>query len=92
MTPKIISNIKESISEGDELNFDEIDGWDELAEENREKVRKALEQGHVDDEEWKGVSYSSLDVSILFLAWLEGLESVYVAAPSLQQYVSAYRS
>lgn len=38
---------------GDE---DLIDGLDELPTEAQEKVKRALEQGHVDDEDWKGVS------------------------------------
>lgn len=70
MTPKIISNIKESISEGDELNIDDIDGWDELPEEHQEKVRKALEQGHVDDDDWKGVSSVITCICVYFAAWL----------------------
>lgn len=37
-----------------------LDGYDELPEELQEKVRRALENGHVDDEDWKGVSFESL--------------------------------
>ena len=45
---------KESL-EGDE-NFDLIDGWEDLPEVHQETVRKALTEGHVPDEDWKGVS------------------------------------
>lgn len=41
-----------------------MDGYDELSAENQEKVRQALEQGHVDDSDWKGVSCVSN-----FLMW-----------------------
>ena len=40
----------------DGKNYEFLDGWDELPEEYRVKVRTALEQGHVDDADWKGVS------------------------------------
>lgn len=33
-----------------------IDGFDTLPEDAAEKVKRALEQGHVDDEDWNGVS------------------------------------
>lgn len=31
-----------------------IDGYDELPDDAKAKVKRALEQGHVDDEDWKG--------------------------------------
>lgn len=36
--------------------MDLIDGYDELPSDAQEKVKRALEQGHVDDEDWNGVS------------------------------------
>lgn len=36
--------------------MDLIDGYDELDEDSQQKVYRALDQGHVDDEDWKGVS------------------------------------
>ena len=41
------------MSEGD---TDLLDGYDTLTPENQQKVVRTLKQGHVDDEEWKGVS------------------------------------
>lgn len=35
-----------------------FDGYDELDEESQEKVARCLKQGHVDDEDWKGVCRS----------------------------------
>jgi hypothetical protein len=32
-----------------------VDGFDTLPEDAQEKVKRALEQGHVDDEDWNGV-------------------------------------
>lgn len=33
-----------------------VDGYDDLPAEAQEKVKRAIEQGHVDDEDWNGVS------------------------------------
>lgn len=32
-----------------------VDGYDTLPPEVQEKVKRAIEQGHVDDEDWNGV-------------------------------------
>jgi hypothetical protein len=40
-----------------------VDGYDELPEEYQEKVEFALKNGHVPDEDWKGVSPYKSDVS-----------------------------
>ncbi|KAI9811300.1 MAG: hypothetical protein M1832_000914 [Thelocarpon impressellum] len=50
VTPRVLDNLKESI----ENNLDLLDGYDEIPEPEQEKVSRALEQGHVDDEDWKG--------------------------------------
>lgn len=52
VTPKQIGNL----SEGLEGDFDLLDGYDEISSENQEKIREAVEQGHVADSDWKGVS------------------------------------
>lgn len=52
-------------SSGDEKNFTLLDGFDELAEEAQATVQKALEQGHVDDKDWNGVSSSGCAVAYL---------------------------
>ncbi|OJJ44311.1 hypothetical protein ASPZODRAFT_769959 [Penicilliopsis zonata CBS 506.65] len=57
VTPKVITNLSETLDEvsgADGKDFSELDGYEDLSSENQEKVRKALEQGHVDDEDWKG--------------------------------------
>lgn len=36
--------------------MDLVDGYEELPKDAQEKVKRALEQEHVDDEEWNGVS------------------------------------
>lgn len=43
------------MKEATENNFDLLDGYDELSEDVQQTVRRAFEQGHVDDEDWKGV-------------------------------------
>lgn len=51
MTPKQITNLKK------ELNDDatELDGYEDLPEDFQEKVRDAVRDGHVADEDWGGV-------------------------------------
>ncbi|KAI9678750.1 MAG: hypothetical protein M1817_005807 [Caeruleum heppii] len=50
VTPKQIANLKDSIDN----NTDLLDGYDEVPEDIQDKIRRALEQGHVDDVDWKG--------------------------------------
>ncbi|MCJ1360973.1 hypothetical protein MMC16_000068 [Acarospora aff. strigata] len=50
VTPRQLTNWNET-TEG---NVDYLDGYDEITPELQEKVKRALEQGHVDDEDWKG--------------------------------------
>ena len=57
VTPKIIANMIETVGEEGERDWSALDGYDELPEDLQEKVRRALLQGHVDDEDWKGVSF-----------------------------------
>ena len=50
-SPKQIQNLKESIED----NIEYLDGFDELSPDLQAKVSRALEQGHVDDSDWRGV-------------------------------------
>jgi ubiquitin-conjugating enzyme E2 O len=43
------------VGEDEDKDYEQLDGFEDLSEENQEKIKKALEQGHVDDEDWKGV-------------------------------------
>lgn len=54
----MLENIKNAWEEqrASDTDYDCLDGYEELPEIYQDKVRKALEQGHVDDEDWKGVS------------------------------------
>ncbi|EYE94285.1 uncharacterized protein EURHEDRAFT_101252 [Aspergillus ruber CBS 135680] len=58
VTPKLIGNLNEAIDEeggdGEEKDYTIIDGYEDLSDELQEKIRGALKQGHVDDEDWKG--------------------------------------
>lgn len=58
MTPKQISNLKDSI-EGDPS---QIDGYEELPEDFQEKLVRAVEQGHIDDEDWGWVVLSTVNL------------------------------
>lgn len=67
MTPLQISNILDQIGGLDGLDLDKdldiLDGYDELEDWAQKKVKDALVNGHVDDEDWKGVSYRFVCVS-----------------------------
>ncbi len=63
VTPKQIANLNDAIR-GD---FDYLDGYDEIPPEEQERVKLALEQGHVADHDWKGVSVISPFLSQLDL-------------------------
>ena len=62
MTPKIISNINSSLDESGngERDFTLLDGFDDLPEDFQKKVKEAIEQGHVNDDEWNGVSIDNI--------------------------------
>lgn len=40
---------------GDDKDYNQLDGFEELSPEHQDKIRKAIEQGHIDDSDWKGV-------------------------------------
>ena len=39
-----------------EGNLEYLDGYEDLTSEDQVKVERALKNGHVDDEDWRGVS------------------------------------
>ena len=51
VTPTVLHNWAAS----SEMDMELIDGYDVLPPAAQEKVKRALEQGHVDDEDWNGV-------------------------------------
>ena len=51
VTPKQIESLKTATE--DDVNM--LDGYEELPTDLQEKVKAALENGHVADEDWKGV-------------------------------------
>ena len=54
VTPTVLHNWKELA--GDDMEM--IDGYSELPAVVQVKVKRALDQGHVDDEDWNGVRRS----------------------------------
>lgn len=63
VTPAQIANIQSQIGPLDDLDLDAdlpmiLDGYEDLSLEAQEKVKFALEHGHVADEDWKGVSFT----------------------------------
>ena len=58
VTPKVLFNWKESSG----LDMELVDGYEELPEDQQEKVKRAIEQCHVDDDDWNGVS---LDIALI---------------------------
>lgn len=63
VTPVQINSWKE-VCEG---NPDLIDGYEDMPPGYQEKILRALEQGHVDDDEWKGVRLCELVTLVLAL-------------------------
>lgn len=59
MTPRQVAGLQEIVDE--DKDFSLLDGFDELSEENQDKIREAVEQGHVADSDWKGVSSDRYD-------------------------------
>ena len=59
-TPLVLQHIKEAIEgedqDEDNLDFDALDGFDEIPPEMQEKIKTALVKGHIEDNEWQGVS------------------------------------
>ena len=51
VTPKQLENIKESIDN----DIDMLDGYDEIPADLQEKIKAAIENGHVNDDDWNGV-------------------------------------
>jgi hypothetical protein len=52
----MISNMIEVVGEGDDRDLDLLDGYEDLSQEHQDKLARALDQGHIDDEDWNGVS------------------------------------
>lgn len=59
VTPAQIENLRESTN-GD---LDYVDGYDEVPPEMQDKIKRALDQGHIDDEDWKGVNLCKAIIS-----------------------------
>lgn len=58
ITPTVIQNVLKALGglEGIEEDLNVIDGYDEVPQEWQEKILTMLREGHVPDEDWKGVS------------------------------------
>jgi hypothetical protein len=52
----MITNMIEVVGEGDDRDLDLLDGYEDLPQEHQERLARALDQGHIDDEDWNGVS------------------------------------
>jgi len=50
-----------------EDNLEYLDGYEELPEDLQEQVRRAMEQGHVDDEDWNGVPLDRFSTAVTSL-------------------------
>ncbi|KAK2879461.1 hypothetical protein FQN49_000845 [Arthroderma sp. PD_2] len=54
VTPRQIASIQEIVGLNGDRDMTRLDGYDEISAESQKKVADAVEQGHVDDEDWKG--------------------------------------
>ena len=57
ITPVQIDNLLKALGgfEAFEEDPNVLDGYDEVDAESQERIRTALKEGHVPDEDWKGV-------------------------------------
>lgn len=58
VTPRQIASIQEIVDENGDRDMTLLDGYDEIPADSQKKIADAVEQGHVDDEDWKGVCSS----------------------------------
>ena len=64
MTPQQIANVKKEI----ENDVDLLDGYEELGEQYlQNKIKQAVVEGHVGDEDWKGVHRSGSNQESLLM-------------------------
>lgn len=63
VTPVQIANMKGKTED----NLEYLDGYEELPEDLQEQVGRAMENGHVDDEDWNGVSFGHCSTAAAFL-------------------------
>lgn len=66
VTPAQVKNFQDQVGPLEDLDLDEdlpaiLDGYDELPPEAQEKIKFALQHGHVADEDWKGVRFAFPD-------------------------------
>ncbi|EFW20661.1 hypothetical protein D8B26_003004 [Coccidioides posadasii str. Silveira] len=52
VTPRQVASLQEIV--GDDKDFSLLDGFDELSAQNQDKIREAVEKGHVSDSDWRG--------------------------------------
>ena len=71
VTPEVVNNWRENSG----MDMDLVDGYDGLPEWAQEKVKRALEQIHVDDDDWNGVSISGNCIRLLRLIKLRILNA-----------------
>jgi hypothetical protein len=89
VTPKQIENLIETTG-GD---TDMVDGFDEVPAEYQEKIKFALENGHIPDEDWKGVSYLFQANALsprrpyhVLVAWIVALRTIKLRRHCLPVY------
>ncbi|EEP82400.1 predicted protein [Uncinocarpus reesii 1704] len=52
VTPKQVASIQEVVGEDKDLSL--LDGFEDVSAENQDKIRDAVENGHVADSDWRG--------------------------------------
>lgn len=62
VTPQVLHNWAEDSG----MDMDLVDGYDTLPPSAQEKVKRSLEEKHVDDEDWNGVGSSPFCVCYMF--------------------------
>lgn len=80
MTPLQIRNLQDQVGPLEDLDLDSdlphiIDGYDEISSESQDKIKFAIQNGHVADEDWRGVSQSHCNLHKFLLLTRRGISS-----------------
>ena len=63
VTPKRVQNLLDTITEDGEKNFDLLDGYEDMGDADRARIRQALADGHVAEEDAIGMNKPSVEAA-----------------------------
>lgn len=88
MTGFQLQNLREYLKQGDpdgEYQWDFMDGLDEVPDEYKEKLKTAVIQGKIADEDWKGVCFNLILFCIFTLTHVHRILRIMFSARKAQR-------